>query len=213
MRKNRESEEVRKARDLNRIEGLAGQFGLSLAEYVIVHLVYYEDRPIDQVVKFALALWGGGYGFPLLPRHEYDQALSNLLERKLIQLIDERSLASIRELLERDPAIGPTNGLPRIGTVHFTFDGLAIWQQMQRIQDDQRGRIRFYGTTAPIYNGNQCTIYSNYICQAYRVARDLGANKIGLPTPIGPWRCHWWEKYPAGFKLECTIAQPEASSK
>jgi hypothetical protein len=30
--------------------------------------------------------------------------------------------------------------------------------------------------------------------------------------PIGPWCVHWWERYPAGYRLELDIGQPESEA-
>lgn len=184
----------------------AERHSLTLAEYVILHHIYLEENPLNQVVYYATSLWNKGMGYPLEPQSSYEQALEALLIRRIVQVVDESVIAEIERLLEAQPAIGPTEGLPKLRTVHFTPSGADLWRELAA--DSERGSC-LTGVVAWIASGTQCTVYSDCVDTALRCAtRELNAVKVSTPRPIGPWRRWWWHTFPSGFSVECTV-RPE----
>ncbi len=142
---------------------------------------------------------------------EVEVALAALLHRKLVQVIDDAARDHIVAMLDADPAIGPIDGLPDIGSVQFTAAGVTLSHDIARERDRLRNHPKWFTgvLAAPVYDGNRCTIYSVYLCQAVKFAQELESYQMSMPEPIGPWRCHWYEKYPCGFRVECEF--PDSS--
>ncbi|QDU96924.1 hypothetical protein Pla8534_47470 [Lignipirellula cremea] len=183
---------------------------MSPAEYVLLHQLHYDEGCYaDGFVKFACGLWSKGLGLALESPESYTLAFQSLLDRRLVQIIDESSQKAIRQYLAADPTLGPTEGVPELGTVHFTLAGLALWQKIRPSRGTpSRGNYEFEGLLATHeYHGNGRTTWSMYFCQAIRWAREGDLIRIPVPVPVGPWRCRWWQKLPSGFRVDCEMSE------
>ncbi len=138
-----------------------------------------------------------------LNRLKGEVSFESLMERNLIQIVDETLIEKINQLLIRDPAHGPTNGLPEKGKVTFTELGRLLWRELRFATADRgikhSGFINAMGATR---NGAEMVVYSLYLCQAIRYAKG-NELRIGSINRVGSWRTWWWEKYPSGIMIEC----------
>ena len=187
-------------------QALCEQFNLTPDEYSILILVHYEDRPADLVVRFTKSFLKA-MGYPLAPDDDYATALQSLLRRRYLQIITEKSLASITSDLRQDLAIGPTSGLPRIGTVHFTSAGLKLWAKLHNARNEKEGKDTplFNISAAPVYNGPIVDVYAQTLCGAFRWVKDMQRCKILAVESIGRWRCYWWDEYPRGVRVRIEL--------
>ena len=196
-KENRESE----------IRDKANKFGLTLADYVLLHQLHYEDYWIPRrfFVQHAIGLWGNGLGYDLESETTYQNAFETLLNRNLIQIVDQNLISRVQQILECDPGAGPTNGIPEVGRITFTDCGRFIWAALCSLNSNKSlaSSDGFIFASGLINHGNSSEIYSLHLCDALKYAKESDM-KINSVKTIGQWRTWWWKKFPAGVKVSCT---------
>src|SRR2546428_13442193 len=91
---------------IQRLLSVLPTFRLTLPDYVVLHLVFYEPRHYSDAVDWALGLIRDT-GIPSPSRAECITAQNCLISSGFLQIIDRDGLERIRRYLADAPAIGP----------------------------------------------------------------------------------------------------------
>ncbi|MBX3419215.1 MAG: hypothetical protein KF851_16535 [Pirellulaceae bacterium] len=141
------------------------------------------------------------------PLSNYAAAIADLSERDLVWNIDAIKLGLISGYLKSDPALGPTEGMPEIGTLQISirFADLLIrhWASI----DCQLPGVLW---SRDWQSEKRQLIYSPTRKGCFDFLRDelvddehqVEIEHLSGPNPGGPWRCRWWRKYETGYVLE-----------
>ena len=139
----------------------------------------------------------------------------NLLEACLrngwLRIVDQSAIEEVQALLRNDPVFLPVPSSvdSRLGEIDFTPCGATLyrmiaaewlgpdWEDALSVSDDYYREEHRYCEDQTVLQG----IAEGYVAKG-EVVRET---KI---VPIGPWCVWWWERFPAGFRLEIKIGTP-----
>jgi hypothetical protein len=176
--------------------------GVSDAEYAALDLVYYETRLRSTAAQWTSRHWRA-YGKSTQPSSVYDAAIASLIAAGRLQVIDESAIHRISAYLKCQPAIGPLDGLPSIGSLDFTIQGLQLWNQMLELRYGKQEANRLYWNIAArgaSYPNGTCEIFAYSVSSLCEFAEAIEAQLVSSPIAIGPWRCQWWHLIPSGCR-------------
>ena len=96
-----------------------------MAEYVMLHLIHYEGRPVEVAPRHAIGLLDHTE-LPLPSLAECAEAIRLLCSRGLTSVIDLSLQRSIAKYIASCHGRGPTDGLPLVGQFDFTLAGAEL---------------------------------------------------------------------------------------
>jgi hypothetical protein len=123
----------------------------------------------------------------------------------------EQAVEEVRALLRDDPAILPVPSRVERwpGEIDFTPCGAALyrmiaaewlgpdWEDALIVENTYyREEHRYCETLEPL---------EGIVADDTATENMVRASKI---VPIGPWCVYWWERFPAGYRLEMQIGEP-----
>ena len=143
-----------------------------------------------------------------LAKEVYKNSLASCLRKGWIQVLDDKSLSSMRALLAADATLTPfRDGLGRVGEVDFTQSGATLYQTIN---------TAYLGSDwdAGIFVENLCSWKElHYSESKERLDEQLreharrGARVLSVEIkPMELWCSRWWERYPCGYRLEAEFA-------
>lgn len=182
-----------------RTEALAA-LGVTRPESVLLATLHYglAAPPED------LPLWAAGednstYG-PQVTEADCRVALADCLAKGWVQVLDEPTLARIRDGLRTGGVLGPIcGGLPEVGHVDFTEAGVALFHRLcerppsgaASYIDVVHEKTAWFGRTA---------VAVSAAVEEFHRCDDVIA--LTEPTPTGPWRAQWWRRFPEGYRTD-----------
>jgi hypothetical protein len=104
------------------LESTLAEFRLSIAEYVMLHLIHYESRPAKESARYALGLLAHTK-LDLPSRNECEKAIESLIKRRFATIVDTENQSRIASINGMFDGVGPTDGMPLIGDLDFTLGG------------------------------------------------------------------------------------------
>ena len=142
-----------------------------------------------------------------LPLSEYEAAISDMMDRDLAWKIDPDKLSLIADFLTATPALGPTDGMPELGTLQISIHFANLLDQLWANVDSERPSVYW---ARDWQSDNLHLIYSPTRKGCIDFLRDELADdepssdieRLSGPNPCGPWRCQWWRRYGSGHVLE-----------
>lgn len=175
--------------------------GLSVTEFHILNTVHYGPHTAAELVRVAALESEHWFGrLPGASKSECEEALTSLLSKELLQVVDMSALARIEANLVANPARSPY-GLPQAGEVDFTPDGGRLWQKLDSEVFDSPELARWCGFGE--LNEEDGTFRSEYVGESEHVVRKSVASylagatseviSINGPVPIGAWRGYCWD--------------------
>ncbi|MFO0810651.1 MAG: hypothetical protein U0746_18645 [Gemmataceae bacterium] len=164
---------------------------------------------------------------------EYRGALENCLRYGWLRVVDRDTVEEVRTLLRRDPAFlaipltaekrpktccyqyragkmipAPWPSDYRCGVFDFSPNGAALyrtvaadwlgpaWEDGLAVENTYCWEEHHYCVAEEGFEG----IVEKHLAEGTAVR----ANRV---VPIGPWCVHWWERFPAGYRLELELGQ------
>ncbi|WP_200861179.1 hypothetical protein [Rhodopirellula baltica] len=178
------------------------EFGLTLAEYVMLNLVHYEPRRVDNAPGYARGLVDATV-IPVPTAASCKAAIRTLCDRKLTRIINDESQLEIQRFVKDLDCIGPTDGIPYIGQFDYTIAGAKLWRDVLNFNHSD-----FW--TDYYWNNYVCFIRRRAAINVYTFdtdrADDSAASCELTPVspwaPIGRWRSQWWREIPHGFRRQ-----------
>jgi hypothetical protein len=147
-----------------------------------------------------------------LPLSNYEAAITDMIERGLAWEIDTEKQSLIADYLRATPALGPTDGMPELGTLQISIRFANLLDEFwANIVDERPGVV----WARDWQSNKRHLIYSPARLGCFDFLRmELGDDEetsidieqLSGPNPCGPWRCQWWRKYESGYVLEVTYA-------
>jgi hypothetical protein len=146
---------------------------------------------------------------------ECGSAIESCVEKGLIQTVDDVVLLNLFNIVRARSSIGPISGFPRCGTLDYTPRGATVYQNLWR------GLYDIELKYLPHLRDTQC-----YSCITRETETHyFGSSKGALAFASGldlvgetissvrieesvPWRRHWWELIPEGYKVTVEMCQP-----
>jgi hypothetical protein len=176
---------------------LASQ-SLSVAEFNVIHFAHYASCPPRMMIRMAHAESIGVPDFcPASSRADCRDAISCLMGKGLLQIIDDAALRRIDAKLTAEPAFGPIDGLPDLGDLDFTSEGGALWQRINRELFNGNDSDFWTGLgeadtedTMTLYACSESTLRQQIDHDSRFSGREILA--VSEIVPIGPWRDRWW---------------------
>ena len=123
---------------------------------------------------------------------------------------DKQSL--IADYLRTTPALGPTDGMPELGTLQISLRFANLLDELWADIDCERPGVIW---SSDWISEKLHLIYSPNRKGCLDFLRDelvedeeypIDIEHISGPNPCGPWRCQWWQKYESGHVLEVRYA-------
>lgn len=174
---------------------------------VISYLLTEPPRSAGEAARRSRA-WARDTGKPVQTVSDYESAISDMLNRDLLWVIDDNNQSEISGYLGETPALGPTDGMPRLGTLQISIHFANLFDQLWASIDCERPGVNW----SRHWQSDQLhLIYSPTCEQCLNFLRDEllveenGAPRIAHlsgPNLCGPWRCQWWRKFDSGYVLE-----------
>lgn len=193
--------------------------GLSVTEFHILNTVHYGPHPATRLVRVAASESEGWSGrLPRASQSQCKEALTSLLSKELLQVVDESAIGTIEANLAASPARSPY-GLPQTGDIDFTVDGGRLWQKLDS-EVFESGGVAQWCSFGEL-NEADGTFRSEYLGQTEDVVRELFASdrvgntseviSIEGPVPIGAWRGYWWDVvHQHGYRM-VVVERPAAT--
>lgn len=174
---------------------------LSITEFHILDTIHRDPHKAGRLVRLAASESEQWFGrLPSASRSECEEALTLLLSKGLLQVVDVSAIARIEAHLVASPA-RTLFGLPQPGEIDFTQEGGWLWQRFEFEVFDARELTGWCGFGE--LNEEDGTFRSEYLGETEQVVRELIATdlvgktseiiSIEGPVPIGSWRGHWWD--------------------
>jgi hypothetical protein len=138
-------------------------------------------------------------------------ALYACLRYGWLRSVDRNAVDEVRALLRNDPALLPVPSKVESneGEIDFSPDGAALyrtvaaewlgptWEDGLRVGKAHYWEVHRYCETEEGLQG---------IVQKHEDRGEIvRASRV---VPIGPWCVYWWERYPAGYRMELQIGDP-----
>jgi len=184
------------------------KLGISHPEWAILDCASASPKPMSGVAAIA-ASWSEGDPRGTLSRSQCQEGLEGSLRKGLVRLVNEQVLSEILAFLRAHPAVGPIYGLPRVGDVDVTSQGVSILRALdvagsgyQRAEDacyerETRVEKEIYCPTAQLASGT------------YEVLKTTpGIVAVDEPVVIGPWRVSWWQRFETGYVIKTISEDP-----
>ena len=143
-----------------------------------------------------------------LPISEYEAAISDMMDRDLAWEIDADKLSLIADFVDATPALGPTDGMPELGTLQISIHFANLLDQLWTNIEGERPSVYW---ARDWKSDKRHLIYSPTHTGCFDFLRDElveddeypnDIEQLFGPQPCGPWRCQWWRKYESGYVLE-----------
>jgi hypothetical protein len=185
---------ARQARRLKILAYLARE-SLSVAEFNVIHFAHYASCPPLTMIRMAHAeSVGFPHSCPASSRVECRYAVSSLMEKGLLQIIDDAALRRIEAAMLAEPAFGPLDGLPDFGDLDFTSEGGALWRQINRevFESDEDNFWTGLGEddSMTFYAASESTLRRLVADDPRHSGREILS--VSDIVAIGPWRDRWW---------------------
>ena len=176
-----------------------------MAEYVMLHLVCYENRPVLEAPAHALALLKQTRLAPYLPtEEECTDSIGRLCRRGLTEIVDLPNLRRVRKHLSTFEGIGPTGGSPLIGELDFTLEGAETCRAILNSKRSDKERDYFwFHTCAFIYRRNAIKLIGYDLSQMLHEVKCCEFVPVEPYERIGIWRSQWWREIPSGYSIRC----------
>jgi hypothetical protein len=188
--------------DTSRQTGLLAGVGVTPAEAALFNVVHYGlCVPPDDLARRAASPDYSLSG--RLPVEECRTALAGCLAKGWLQIIDEVALKRIAAEIREAGLIGPIYGMPWDEGVDFTHAGAAMWHRLQAALRAGRERCPFAFTDVV-----RCRVAKYLPTRAAALAeiedvrKNWGPAEVTGPTPFGPWRVRWWQRFPEGYRVD-----------
>ena len=176
-----------------------------MAEYVMLHSIRFENRPVFEAPACALALLKQTRLSPYLPtEEECTDSIGRLCRLGLTEIVDLSTLKRVRKHLSTFEGIGPTGGLPRIGELDFTIKGAETCRAiLNSNRSDQEQDYFWFHTGAFIYRRNAIKLIVYDLNQMLHEVKCCGFVPVELYERVGVWRSQWWREIPSGYSIRC----------
>jgi len=191
---------------MDKMRRFLGSQSLTIRDFHILDDICSAAMPRQFLVERGARL---ARDFPeLQPFSEHDAAttIDSLTQKGIVEEVNSSALARIEQVLAEDKdVVGPTEGLPCIGTLDFTPLGAECWLRMEREVFDwtednscvggmmfvDMRHIQLFGTDWPTATDN-----------LFSVCSTLGWIRITGGEAIGPWRERWWRRLSHGWRID-----------
>lgn len=137
---------------------------------------------------------------------DYESAISDMRSRDLLWEIDAAKRSLITDNLNADAALGPTEGIPALGTLQFSIRFADLLDDFWKGIDCECPGVVW---SRDWQSEKRHLIYSPTRAQCLEFLHDeLSDDDIAKiehlsgPQACGPWRAKWWRKYESGYVLE-----------
>jgi hypothetical protein len=180
------------------------RYSLSFIEYSILTAVSLEPNVADRVWLLATSVIVHNDIERRPAARDFKIALTTMIERGCLQLINKHSIDDIRRDLSQWPIIGPVYGLPECGYIDFTQRGSEIYRNINAVMEERDpfsadGRQHFWEVevrrTENWYFANDADL------KYYLVTQTGNFNVISI-EPIAGWKRRWWSDVEGGFRLQ-----------
>jgi hypothetical protein len=196
--------------DPQRLRHVLDCHDLTLAEWLLLTAVEdgWDGPATDPARRIA---WEAHHQFGVrLSEAECHAGLWACLRRGLLRIVDEQAVEEVRALLRNDPVVlpVPTRVERQPGEIDFTPDGADLylriaaewlgpdWEDALNVRNDYYWEVHHYCEAEEGLQGLVEHAPRGYVVRASKLA------------PIGPWCVYWWERFPAGYRLEIQISEP-----
>lgn len=139
---------------------------------------------------------------------DYESAISDMIARDLLWEIDATRQSLISDYLDAAPALGPTEGIPAIGTLQISIRFANLLDEFWAGIECERPGVRYcrdwetdrlHFVYSPTREG--CLDFlRDELSDEYDDTVNI--EQVSGPKPCGPWRCQWWRKHESGYVLE-----------
>ncbi|MFM8399143.1 MAG: hypothetical protein ACKOAH_15045, partial [Pirellula sp.] len=185
------------------LERTLAEFRLSIAEYVMLHLIHYESRPAKESARYALGLLAH-MKLELPSLNECEKAIESLVQRRFTTIVDTEIQSRIASINGMFDGVGPTDGMPLIGDLDFTLGGADLWRAILNFENSSMGHDYYWFNCGAFIYRRNATILIGY--NADWVLHDVKVCEFTPTGPfeeIGPWRNQWWREIPHGYRQRC----------
>jgi hypothetical protein len=181
---------------------LADSLGITPCEASLLHVIHYGiTLPESELCK-----WGAKDAYSVAgpcTEEECRVAIIDCLAKGWLQVIDESSLARIRDELADKGYLGPIYGWPLVGTIDFTRAGAELWRRVCDCCFPDSSRAPFAYTDVI-----HVKMSRYYRTQAVALEDLAGLRSetevvaVSGPFPTGPWRAQWWRRFAEGYRID-----------
>jgi hypothetical protein len=225
-------------RDPQRLRSVLDRHNVTFAEWVLLELMeggpYRLDDRMPPYLSCGLARQCDG---ATLTQEEYREARDACLRNGWLRVLNKDTVEEVHSLMHRDPvhlalprtaelcsegrtyneALWPLHGqiaIPsppgaRWGEIDFSPTGAQLyrmiaaewlgpdWEDDLAVENGYYREIHFYCESREVFD------------RAAKVDQAWGNVRARRLAPIGPWCVAWWERFPAGYRLELEIGDPD----
>jgi hypothetical protein len=184
---------------------------VTFAEWLLLAAVEREEHRSAFNLPRRVA-WSADARFGVtVSEEECRTGLEACLRYGWLRVMDQHAVNEIQTLLRDDPAFLPVpkEVESRRGEIDFTPYGATLyrmvaaewlghdWEDNLRVWNDYYREEHRYCETEVGLQG---------IVQEYTARGEVV--RAGKLVPLGPWCVYWWERFPAGYRLELKIGEP-----
>lgn len=174
---------------------------------VLSYLDFEGARPVVEAARRSRA-WAKETSKTVQAVSDYESAISDMIARDLVWEIDATKQSLISDYLDAAPALGPTEGIPDIGTLQFSIRFANLLDEFWAGIDCERSGLiccvdwqteKLHFIYSPTRKGCLDFLRDGLSSDDDDTAR---IEHVSGPKPCGPWRCQWWLRYESGYVLE-----------
>ena len=174
---------------------------------VISYLLMEPPRPADEAARRSRG-WAKDTCKIVQSLSDYESAISDMMDRDLLWIIDDNRLSLISDYLDATPALGPTDGMPGMGTLQISIRFANLLDELWAGIDCGRPGVIW---SRDWQSDKLHLVYSPTRTGCLDFLRDeladddddtLKIEHLCGPGPCGPWRCQWWRRYELGYVLK-----------
>jgi hypothetical protein len=195
--------------DPERLPQVIHRHGLVPAEWCILSaLDSRRDRRASALVRNLVRFPDKSNG-PALSEAEYEAGLRGCLRYGWAQVLQAGSILAIRNALRNDPAEPADPLLGQPGELDFTSAGAELYQTAcaEVYGPDWDAELyleRTFSWWMHSYSETEECVRARLHEGGARGVRPLSVRGEAL----GPWCSHWWERFPAGYRLDVEFGSP-----
>ncbi len=193
-----------------RLQQVLDAHNVTGAEWLILAAIERSYTGTESALFNWVAETAADYFGTTFSDEESRAALDACLRYGWLRIVDQYAFDEIEEQLRDDTAalLVPGEAHRRLGEIDFTPQGATLYRMLAADwlgPDWEDGILVSHDYFQEVHFYSECEDVLNSAARREGIRED--AVRARRVIPIGPWCVSWWERFPAGFRMELEIGE------